>query len=178
MTADPASRDRLVARRHLKGGVESEALFSACGAYRYALTRTWDPDRPGLAFVMLNPSTADARADDPTVARCVRRARDGGWGAVRVCNLFALRETRPARMRRHPAPEGAGNAVALLDACAWATTVVAAWGADGAHRGQGPRTARVLRGAARRLMHLGLTRDGHPRHPLYVPYRRQLEPWE
>jgi hypothetical protein len=177
MTTYP-SAGPLVIRRHRDDGVESEACFSACGSYRYALTRTWDAERPGLAFVMLNPSTADERTDDATVARCVRRARDGGWGAVRVCNLFALRETRPARLRRHPQPEGAANAAALLHACRWASAVVAAWGVGGAHLEQGPRVADLLRGGARRLMHLGLTRGGQPRHPLYVPYRRQPIPWE
>lgn len=169
--------DGLVVRRHAAGGVRSEAVYSACGGYRYALTRVWDEGAPRIAFVMLNPSTASEAADDPTVARCVRRARDGGWGAVRVCNLFALRATVPARLKAHAAPEGPGNDAALADACRWADAVVAAWGVHGAHRGRGPEVERRLRRDAGALLHLGRTRAGHPRHPLYVSYRVALVPW-
>jgi hypothetical protein len=177
MTA-PARDPDLVVRLHAAGGVRSEAVYSGCGRYRYALTRFWDAAAPRIAFVMLNPSTASELADDPTVARCVRRARDGGWGAVRVCNLFALRETLPARLRAHATPEGPGNGAALAAACRWADAVAAAWGVNGAHLGRGPEAARLLRREAASLLHLGLTRAGHPRHPLYVSYRVALTPWE
>lgn len=169
---------RLVMRRHDGDGVRSEAVYSACGAYRYALTRVWDDSLPRLAFVMLNPSTASELADDPTVARCVRRARVGGWGAVRVCNLFALRETRPERLKAHPEPEGAENEGQLAEACLWADVVAAAWGVHGAHLGQGQKVAVRLRRDARALLHLGLTRAGHPRHPLYVSYGVKMTRWE
>lgn len=169
---------KFVVRRHESGGVRSEAVYSACDLYRYALTRVWDEAMPQIAFVMLNPSTASELADDPTVARCVRRARDGGWGAVRVCNLFALRATRPAQLRAHALPEGPGNDAALADACRWADAVAAAWGVHGVHRGRGPAAARSLRWQARTLLHLGLTKAGHPRHPLYVSYRVALTSWE
>ncbi len=164
-------------RRHVARGVYSEAVYSGCGLYRYSLTRTWDAAAPRLAFVMLNPSTASEVNDDPTVARCVTRARRGAWGAIRVCNLFALRATRPAHLRSHGAPEGPENDAALAEACRWANALVAAWGVHGAHLGSGPRMARRLRDRTRALLHLGLTRDGHPRHPLYVAYRVPLSLW-
>ncbi len=174
VTARPA----LDVRRHAADGVVSEAGYSGCGLYRYALTRTWDAAAPRIAFVMLNPSTASEVSDDPTLARCVRRAKDGGWGALRVCNLFALRATLPSRLKAHAAADGPENEAALASACRWADALVAAWGVHGAHLGQGPRTEAWLRGQTRTFLHLGLTRDGHPKHPLYVSYRVPLTQWQ
>lgn len=165
-------------RHHSANGVWSEAVYSSCGVYRYSLTRVWDGALPRIAFVMLNPSTASEFADDPTVARCVRRARDGGWGAIRVCNLFALRATQPSRLKAHGEPEGPGNAAALAESSRWAHTIVAAWGVHGSLRGRGRQIEGRFRSEAGEFLHLGLTRDGHPRHPLYVSYRVPLTIWQ
>ncbi|MGR3323755.1 MAG: DUF1643 domain-containing protein [Pseudooceanicola sp.] len=160
-----------VERRHVaEDGTVSRAVYSACGAYRYLLERAWDPAGRRIAFVMLNPSTADERRNDPTIERCERRARAMEFGAFRVVNLFAFRATRPADLRRAGAPEGPDNAAALADAAAWADLLLAAWGVHGGHMGQGPRVAQALRAQGHALHHLGLTRDGHPRHPLYISY--------
>ena len=77
---------------------QSGASFSPCGTYRYTLWRRWS-FVPPATFVLLNPSTADATRNDPTVERCERRARELGCGGIRVANLFALRSTDPARYR-------------------------------------------------------------------------------
>ena len=165
-------------RHHVTPEARSSAVYSACETYRYSLTRVWDTAGPRVTFVMLNPSTADERRNDPTVARCERRARLLGYGGFRVTNLFAIRATDPRDMRAAAAPEGPGNAVALQEGCDWADRVIAAWGVHGAHRGQGPRVAARLRAAGVALFHLGLTREGHPRHPLYLPYSASPLPWE
>jgi hypothetical protein len=167
----------LVERTHAAHGLRSRAVYSDCGAYRYLLEREWDAGTGRMAFVMLNPSTASELANDPTVERCERRARAMGFAAFRVVNLFAYRATVPADLRQAAAPEGPGNDAALEAACDWADLVLAAWGVHGAHRGAGPALAQRLRGRGRALHHLGLTRDGHPRHPLYVPYRVVPQPW-
>ena len=78
----------MIRETHQAGSTRSEAIWSPCRTYRYALTRRWD-DGPGLGIVMLNPSTADAFRNDPTVERCERRARALGYGAFQVVNLFA-----------------------------------------------------------------------------------------
>ena len=162
----------------MKGDVASVATYSGCGRYRYALTRVWDADGRRLGFVMLNPSTATEIANDPTVERCERRARALGFGAVRVANVFALRETDPARMRADPDPEGGpANDAAIRAAADWADMLVCAWGVHGAHRGRGGAVEAMLRGTGRALHALGLTRDGHPRHPLYVAYAVRPEVW-
>ncbi|WP_375688883.1 DUF1643 domain-containing protein [Pseudooceanicola sp. LIPI14-2-Ac024] len=167
-----------VERVHVAEGVASRATYSTCETYRYALERSWDPDGPRIAYVMLNPSTASELANDPTVERCERRARAMGYGAFRVVNLFAFRATAPADLRRAEAPEGPGNPGAIAAACDWADMVLAAWGVHGAHRGAGPALAADLAARGQAMHHLGLTRDGHPRHPLFVAYSTLPAPWE
>lgn len=156
---------------------KSHAQYSECGTYRYALTRDWDDDLPRLVYIMLNPSKATEQQNDPTIERCERRARVLGYGGFRACNLFALRETDPHAMRQHPAPEGPENRDALRAAIAWADDILCAWGVHGAHQGQGPRIEAWLRGQDVALMCFGLTKDGHPKHPLYLPYRMSPQIW-
>tara|TARA_R110000787_G_scaffold15594_10_gene48334 strand:- start:863 stop:1378 length:516 start_codon:yes stop_codon:yes gene_type:complete len=168
----------MITRSHIKGDAPSTAVYSDCELYRYSLTRVWDDTARRVAFVMLNPSTATEVQNDPTIHRCEQRARALGFGGFRAVNIFALRATDPRDMRAAPDPEGADNMSALDEAAIWADMVIAAWGVHGAHRMQGARVAARLRAAGRSLYHLGLTKAGHPRHPLYLPYSARPELWE
>jgi len=161
--------------RHANGdGERSTAWYSPCGAYRYGLRRIWEARGPEVLYIMLNPSTATEQANDPTIERCQRRARALGFGAMRIANLFAYRATRPEDLRRASDPEGPENA-ALLGAWSGAVAMtLAAWGVHGAIQEAGPRAAVLLEGDVR---HLGLTKAGHPRHPLYVPYSVKPALW-
>ncbi len=167
----------MITRTHTKGDAPSTAIYSDCEKYRYSLTRVWDANGRKALFVMLNPSTATEVQNDPTVERCERRARTLGFGAFQVTNIFAWRETDPHKMRKQPDPIGPGNDAAILSGAKWADQVVAAWGTHGSHLDRGPQVERLLRDAGHALFHVGLTKDGHPRHPLYVAYRHQPEPW-
>lgn len=151
----------------------SRALYSPCERYRYGLERRWG-DGPSLLYIMLNPSTADELRNDPTIERCQRRALRLGFGAMRIANLFAWRATRPEDLRRAAAPVGPENDALLHAWQAEADMTLAAWGVHAAHLGRGPEMAAALGGA---LHHLGLTRDRHPRHPLYVSYTVTPAPW-
>lgn len=168
----------MITKRFTKGDAESVAEYSACEAYRYALTRVWDAAGDKVAFVMLNPSTATEVQNDPTVERCERRARALGFGAFRVVNIFAYRATDPKVMRVQPDPVGPGNDAAILAAAQWADRVVCAWGSHGAHMDRGVAVEAVLRAAGLPLFQLGLTKAGQPKHPLYISYDRQPEIWE
>ncbi len=75
------------------------AAFDSTGTYRYALWREWDASAPRLGFVLLNPSTADAENDDPTLRRCMGFARAWGYGSLQIVNLFAYRATVPDALR-------------------------------------------------------------------------------
>lgn len=168
----------MIIRHHLKGDADSTAVYSDCESYRYLLTRVWNPAGQKALFVMLNPSTATEFQNDPTVERCERRARTLGFGAFRVTNIFAYRATDPRVMRAQPDPVGPDNDAAIAESAAdWADRIICAWGTHGAFLGRGAQVERLLRDTGRILYTLGLTQDGHPKHPLYIGYDRQPEPW-
>jgi hypothetical protein len=166
----------MITRRHVSPGCESHAVYSADEAHRYELTRRWG-DGAGVLFIMLNPSTATELANDPTVGRCEARARHWGYPAFSVANVFAFRATLPADLKRAPDPVGAENDAVLTRLARQAGQVVCAWGVHGAYQGRGPAVEAMLRRENLALWHLGLTKEGHPRHPLYLGYARQAEPW-
>lgn len=167
----------MITRTHTKGDAPSIAVYSDCERYRYALTRVWDEAGCRVHFVMLNPSTATEVQNDPTVERCERRARALGYGAFRVTNIFAWRDTDPRNMRAASDPIGADNDQAILDGASWADRTICAWGTHGEHRNRGPQVEALLRDTNATLLHLGLSKAGHPKHPLYIAYSQQPEHW-
>jgi hypothetical protein len=181
-TTDRPAAAPLRRRRLSRDGVVSEALFSPCGQYRYRLSRIWDPCKPRLLWVLLNPSTATELAEDATATRCAARARAMGFGGMVICNLFAFRTTRPAELIRAADPVGPAND-RILRASLWAPGVgmiLCGWGVHAARIDRGAQTARVaamLRRAGPPLCHLGLTAAGAPRHPLYLPAGLQPVAW-
>lgn len=168
----------MITRHHQKGDATSAAVYSPCEKYRYLLTRSWDATGPKALFVMLNPSTATEVQNDPTVERCERRARALGFGAFRVTNIFAFRATDPRVMKAVADPVGLGNDTAIADSALWADAIIAAWGTHGAHLGRGAAVAQLLRASGRPVQALGLTKAGHPQHPLYIGYDRLPVVWE
>lgn len=166
----------MITRRHQKGDAASEAVYSDCEAYRYALTREWAPGRR-LLLVMLNPSTATEQANDPTVERCERRARGLGFGGFRVVNLFAWRATDPRALRVASDPVGPCNDAVLRDSTIWSDAILCGWGGHGALMGRDAVVTAALRRQSRPLWHLGLTRHGQPKHPLYIGYDVQPALW-
>jgi hypothetical protein len=154
---------------------DSGATFDETGAYRYALWRVWEPSKPRLCFVLLNPSTADAERNDPTIRRCLGFARTWDFGGVEVVNLYAYRATRPAALFRAADPVGPENDRYLAEAVSRAGRVVVGWG------NQGAKPERLT--LARALLHptafcFGITSAGQPRHPLYVRADTPPEPWQ
>lgn len=167
----------MLTRSFQKGDADSVAVYSDCERYRYLLTRTWDAAGPKALFVMLNPSTATEQQNDPTVERCERRARALGFGAFRVTNIFAWRDTDPRQMRAADDPVGPANDDSIAQSAVWADVIIAAWGTHGAHLERGPAVEALLRATGRPLHVLGLTQAGHPQHPLYIGYDRQPVAW-
>ncbi len=167
----------MIIRHSTKGDAPSTAVYSDDERYRYDLIRIWDASLARIAFVMLNPSTATELANDPTVERCERRARALGYGAFRVTNIFAYRATNPRAMRAQADPVGPANDAAIAEAARWADAVVCAWGTHGAHMGRGAQVEALLRGAGHPLTTLGLSKAGHPKHPLYIGYHVWPAPW-
>jgi hypothetical protein len=157
------------------------ASFSEDGRHRYRLSRLLTGSSGSTAlFVMLNPSTADASINDPTVRRCIGFAHQWGFGRLVVVNLFSLRSTDPKALYADP-EKATGDPTnwSTIATCAGdaADLVVCAWGAHGALHGRGERIAGMLRRLGR-PHHLGLTNGGHPRHPLYLRGDTQPVPWQ
>ncbi len=147
-------------------GFDKGATFSEDRRYRYSLWRIWDgPACDALAFIGLNPSTADESIDDPTIRRCMAFARRMGCGGIFMLNLFAYRSTDPKALTQVDDPVGPDNdfAIRRYSGMHYVWTV-AAWGAGGALQG---RDKAVL-GMVDEVYCLGLTKGGQPRHPLYV----------
>lgn len=167
----------MITRTHTKGDAASVAVYSDCESYRYSLTRVWEDQGGKVLFVMLNPSTATEVQNDPTVERCERRARTLGFGGFRVTNIFAWRDTDPRKMRAAKDPIGPHNDAAIIEGTDWADQVIVAWGTHGAHMDRGAEMAKLLRATGQPLYHLGLSKQGHPKHPLYLPYTQQPEVW-
>lgn len=151
------------------------AVLSDCGRYRYELARELGEgvlaDRAGTClFVMLNPSTADASEDDPTIRRCIGFAERWGFERLTVGNLFALRSTDPKELLGADDPVGPDNDQHLGELMAEADLIIAAWGASTrqvtAHREAQFIKACRLFGFS--LSCLGLTKERLPRHPLYL----------
>lgn len=154
------------------------AQFSDCRNYRYALWRTWDESAGHVCFIGLNPSTADETIDDPTIRRCIGFAQRWQRGGIYMLNLFALRATDPKVMKKSAEPVGTMNDSALLAYACRSAIVVAAWGIHGAYAARGELVAGWLPSQAEKSMYcLGLTKSGHPKHPLYLPSDAALMPF-
>lgn len=161
------------------GRVEKAAVLSDCSVYRYRLSRTWG-DGERMAWVMLNPSTADAEVNDPTIRRCMGFARREGYDGIEVVNLFAYRATSPVDL--YDAAKAGVDVVGPDNTRHWDDVlgdhgvgmIVAAWGAN--------IVARLLASPLQEWFTggwfcLGTTKIGAPRHPLYVAGSAPLHPW-
>lgn len=126
-----------------------------------------------VAFILLNPSVADASRDDPTVRRCLGFARSWGYGRLDIVNLFAYRATSPAVLRRVPDPIGPDNDRYLVDVCQRADLVVAAWGNGGLWLDRASQVLTLV--SCANLVTLGTTQRGQPRHPLYLGNATKIE---
>lgn len=155
------------------------AEISQDGLYRYQLLRRWDVTQPSMIFIMCNPSTADAKVDDPTIVRCMGFARRENCGGITVINRFALRSTRPEHLLHHPDPVGPQNRDF------WRLTldyhhrgpVVAAWGASTPPELEDTPLPETVGTDRTGWLTLGYTLTGHPRHPLYVKNSTPLVPF-
>jgi hypothetical protein len=161
------------------GGRKGQAVFSADLRYRYALSRALESPSVGsniCQFIMLNPSTADADVDDPTVRRCVDYARRWGHTGVVITNLFALCAKDPRELRLADDPVGDHNEEFVLRTATHSDVrrVVCAWGAHGAHANAGDSMRTQLRVHGVAPCALRITKSGQPAHPLYLPLH--LEP--
>lgn len=153
------------------------AYISPSGYYRYWLMRSWNEGEKKLAFVMLNPSTADAYEDDPTIRRCIGFAKRENAGGIVVVNLFAGRATQPSDLFKMHDPAGPLNAKQWRVMLADRKKIICAWGAEPRAADQAKRFRAWAADMSLALWCLGKTKDGHPRHPLYLKSDAPLVPY-
>lgn len=154
------------------------ASFSSCGQYRFELRRQWvdGPVTRTVTFVMLNPSTADAEQDDPTIRKCIGFAQRWGFEALIVVNVLSYRATKPADIPPYSGMAvGVDNHKWLQSAILESSLIVPAWGRQRTQFTQAYEIARSILhrmtvGSRQPVECLGFNRDGSPKHPLYVPY--------
>lgn len=151
------------------------AILSKDETRRYQLDRDWAPPGKKALFIMLNPSSADHRVDDPTIRRCMTFASEWGMTGMRIVNLYSIRSANPKDVWEHADPIGDDTCLHqnLRTAHLLGGPVVAAWGT--LPRKAFPRAAEVLGLLTVRPRCFGLTMKGHPRHPLYLPRNTELE---
>jgi hypothetical protein len=159
----------------------SSATFSGCGLYRYELRRTLDvfggaPKGRTVAWLMLNPSTADASTDDPTIRKCRGFSQRWGYSEFVVVNLYAWRATDPREMLAAADPVGPENDRHLLAAAASAELVVCAWGCN-ARADRRAHVLELLELYAHKLRCLKIVGGDEPGHPLMLPYKLPLQPF-
>lgn len=149
------------------------ATLSSDRLYRYALTRRWGDDPRYVLWVMLNPSSADADTDDPTIRRCRGLSAEHGYDALAVVNLFAVRSSNPARLAAYRDPVGPDNDAHIIRQAANAELVICAWGAMPLARARAREVLRLLADVDSEVGRVdlrccGITRSGAPKHPLYL----------
>ena len=145
--------------------IERKAIFSEDQKYRYTLWREWDLFNSNFVmFIGLNPSTATETLDDPTIRRCKGFAKEWGYGAYCMTNLFAFRATDPKVMKSAQDPIGPENDKWIVQCAKEASLVVAAWGMHGSFLARDEEVLKLIEN----VMCLGKTKEGYPRHPLYM----------
>jgi hypothetical protein len=163
--------------------LEAAALLSReepTPVYRYRLWRIWDEKKPRCLFVMLNPSTADGKQDDPTIRKCVGFADRWGFGRIDVVNLYAFRATDPRELKRHLNWHAIGQDCDLHIgyAAGDADRIVCAWGNSNPSPQRAWTVVDTLRAHGKPLHCLGLTGQGNPSHPLMLAYSTPLVPYD
>ncbi|MBD2570358.1 DUF1643 domain-containing protein [Anabaena lutea] len=148
------------------------------GNYRYLLGRKWDANLQQVTFVMLNPSTADHEQDDRTLTRCIKFAQCWGYGSLEVVNLFAYRATKRPHLLLADDPVGPKNNYYIQLATNRAEAIIVAWGGSKYPRIMNRNEEVLSLICGKNIDSLGLlTKDGHPRHPLYLPLSTERKPF-
>lgn len=163
--------------------VHKSAVISACKLYRYELRRVWNTSLPLLGALWLNPSTADAEHDDNSLTRGIGFTERAGYGGLVLCNPFGYRATNFRDLLDSSAAgidvigsENDSYIVGMANEC---KNIFCGWGSNAEDRLVSSRVSQVLgilNGA--RLWHLGLTKGGHPKHPLYLKSETTFSEWK
>jgi len=152
----------------------SGAVFTDERTHRLYLWRRWNKEKPWVMFIGLNPSTADERLNDHTVRRCIGFALKWGYGGMFMCNVFTLVSTNPKKLNSET-PIAIGANLAMRGVRERCKDAVAGWGNLITQVRCGEDRVEQIKQDLAPLYCLGMTKQGHPRHPLYLPYSAELK---
>lgn len=154
-------------KKEIKG-----ADFSEDGLYRYSLWRVWDESKPLVMFIGLNPSTANAQEDDPTIRRVKAIAANLGYGGVYMCNCFSYISTNPTFLQAETLEAIMRNAEIVKRVAARCKEIIFAWGNFNVVKESG--IDQKLSEAFPHAKALHINKNGSPKHPLYC--RTDIQP--
>jgi len=143
--------------------MQKSAIISDCKKYRYELRRTWDPIKPRVLFICLNPSTADCELEDNTSRVCINYAKRWGYGGLVIANLFAFRSTDNSKLYLVNDPVGSENDKHIKRLSDEAVETICAWGNEGGYKDRDVKVLSYLKNP-KCLVKL---KSGRPGHPLY-----------
>lgn len=146
------------------------AYISSCKKYRYQLYRSWDPKKKLCSFIMLNPSTADDKIDDPTIRRCIGYAKKFGFGSMYVINLFAYRTPNKNILKEINDPIGPENDKIVEEIANKSDIIILAQGNDGKYKNRSKEILNKLSKNRYKIYCLKLSKLNEPCHPLYLRY--------
>ena len=154
--------------------MKKNALLSADRKYRYFLKRQWADGDNFVNFVLLNPSTADEKIDDPTIRRCINFAKNWGYNGIYVTNLFAFRTKSPNILKKSKNPVGNKNNYFLEKISRESKLIIVAWGNHGSFLNRDKEVLSLLSN----IYCLDTTKLGNPKHPLYVKGDIEISPYK
>ena len=142
--------------------------FSPCRQYRYQLTHSWDDlfESKEIAFIGLNPSTADEHKLDPTLRRIKRFCQAWGYNTFHMLNMFGYRSTLPKGLKEVKDPVGEENTKTLQRFAESGMPVVFCWGTNGNLLKRNEEVFKIFQGKEKYM--ISKTKNGHPEHPLYL----------
>ena len=171
----------------------SFCLFSHCNSYRWVLRRELDRGRKIVIFIGLNPSVANSVHNDRTLTRIINFSSKWDYRIIYVINLFGLISKYPQQLKKSIDPIGKHNDLVtfrLLDF--WSKNIDCdlwlGWGDKGNLNGRNHYVMKLIKNlsnfnltknnSSERLLSLGLSKKGNPRHPLYMSNESFLRPFE
>jgi len=148
----------------LFGNITRSATFSECRKYRYVLMRSWDPGKEMVAFIGLNPSTANEADDDNTITKVQKIAFNNGFGGIYMINLFGIISSDPDYIYQVEDPVGEFTDHVIKEIAELSSCLVACWGNFKQAEGRDTQVTALI---GRKLSHLQINKNGSPKHPLY-----------
>lgn len=151
---------------------DNGAQFSDCKEYRYMLWRIWNPKKPKALIIGLNPSTANARHDDPTIRRLKTLMRKIGYGGFYMCNLYPQITPFPKNLNlERNYSQLIENRAIIKGLAEKVNIIIFAWGAFPEAELEGDYLSLIF---AHKAWCFGHNQNGSPKHPLYLSNRTKL----